>query len=219
MIFFLILSPTYLWQIEKSIENPRKLFESVDKPDPVRSWTTKCETRPLPETNRICCRNVQNQISTHHRALCYTRVPCCAVPGSRASSITSTTPSHTVLIWNVVVKWKIHFSSNKQTKKNQLWNKKKSINRCPPMIWIQNICPSNHLIWLPTIYNNNLDAEPHQRFICLNHKPKNICCGKKCPVLQFVLFLLSQLLWHIIYTHIHTNTRTTNFYNVFHPKW
>lgn len=64
----------------------------------------------------------------------------------------------------------IFHQTNKQTKKKNptLKQKNQSIDARP---WSENkICPTNHLIWLTTNYN--LDAEPHQRFICLNHKPK-----------------------------------------------
>lgn len=111
---------------------------------------------------------------------------------------------HTLCLYETWKTWMfyekfIFHKTNKQTiKKNTNFETKKSINRCPPMIWIQNICPTNHLIWLTTNYN--LDAEPHQRFICLNHKPKKNISAVVKNVLCFNLcfFLLSQLLWNII---------------------
>lgn len=141
----------------------------------------------------------------------YTRVPRCAVPGSRASSITST-PSHTVLK-NCLMK--IQFFKTK----NKLWQKidarpwsdyKKLPNRPSDLITDQST-------------KTNLDAE-HTSTLHLSES-KNIkkFCGKKCPVLQHGFILCCffycrdrKKIFMTKSTHTHTTYYAHwTFYNVF----
>lgn len=86
--FFLILSPTYM--------KNSKIFESVENSEPVVNSIIYHIAKHCPKIESVSqLSKYQSQLTIDPATLVCS---CCAVPGSRASSITST-PSRTVLLW------------------------------------------------------------------------------------------------------------------------
>lgn len=151
----------------------------------------------LPELLESVSQLPNCQISTHHRPVC----PWCAVPGSRASSITST-HLQTLCFKKCLMKTSFFKKTQKlnQIKPNSM-----------PVHDLNTKCPTDHLI--PTICEHNLDAETHQRFICLIRTKKKyiLLCGKKYPGFMLCFTPNNKHSWTLTHTLITWRT----FYNVF----